>query len=95
MNEVSKADLVLACVMDEVERAQAKFKPYNSAHEGSSVIREEFEELWDEIKNNKAEGSAERQMQEAIQVAATAVRYVNDLMSDAAVQGEFLRRTTR
>jgi hypothetical protein len=92
---VSKLGIVAACVIEEVERAQAKFPPYNSAHEGHSVIQEEFEELWDEIKNNKAEGAALRQMQEAIQVAATAIRYVHDLMSDEAVQNELLRRVSR
>ena len=73
---------VLKRVESEVARAQAKFKPYNSAHEGHSVIEEEFDELWDEIKNNKAEGSKERQMQEALQVAATAVRFIHDLGSE-------------
>lgn len=70
---------IIARVATEVQAAQAKFPPYNSAHEGASVIREEFEELWDEIKNNKVVGAKDRQMAEAIQVAATAVRFVFDL----------------
>lgn len=70
---------ILDAVAAEVARAQAKFQPYHSAHEGASVIREEFEELWDEIKNNKQYGSRQRQMLEAIQIAATAVRFIYDL----------------
>ena len=71
--------VILTLVGAEVIRAQQKFPPYHSAHEGSSIIREEFEELWDEVKNNKAEGAAARQMQEALQVAATAIRFIYDL----------------
>ena len=86
---------VLSLVRNEVVGAQAKFpRPFNSAHEGIAVIREEFDELWDEIKGNKAEGARQRQMTEAIQLAAMAVRFLYDLNSHGTLEDELERRTT-
>jgi hypothetical protein len=71
-------DLVAA----EVERALRLYsKPFNSAHEGISVLREEFEELWDEVKRNQAKGEQKVELMkaEAIQVAAMAVRFLIDI----------------
>jgi len=63
----------------ELAFALTKFPPFNSSHEGYAVILEELDELWDEIKNNKAEGSHERQIKEAKQVAAMAIRFMIDI----------------
>lgn len=69
---------VLDEVWDEVERAMSKHASMHSPHEGISVIREEFEELWDEIKPN-AGGRDNAARKEAVQLAAMAVRYIVDL----------------
>lgn len=68
-------------VWDELHRAQAVNPPYNTAHEGHSVIREEFDELWDLVKSNKyPHGPATPEMEfEAVQIAATAIRFLVDL----------------
>lgn len=59
-------------VINEMGRGAKKFGKYASMHEAASVIREEFDEFWDEVKvNNK-----ERAISEAVQVAATALRFV-------------------
>lgn len=63
-------------VFQEVQRAQRKHGPMNSPHEGYAVLKDEVEELWDEIKANAGDGVYARE--EAIQVAAMAVRYVLD-----------------
>jgi hypothetical protein len=68
---------VLAAVAAEHGTATGKFPPINTPHEGKAVIEEELDELWLEIKANR--GSSPKAMQEAIQVAAMAVRYVCDL----------------
>ena len=64
--------------MPEVEvelfKAVRKFDPFNSPHEGYAVILEELEELWDHAKANTGRSAEARQ--EAIQVAAMALRYV-------------------
>ena len=61
-------------VHEELLRAVAKFPAFNSGHEGYAVLKEEVEELWHEIKNNR--GSRGPARTEAIQVAAMALRYV-------------------
>lgn len=68
-------DLAIAEVRAEVIRAIEKFPIFNSSHEGYAVIKEEFDELWDEVKaNNKT-----RAREEAVQVAAMAVRFMTDV----------------
>ena len=63
----------------ELKSAYSKFPPFKSSHEGYAVILEELDELWDEIKNDKKPGSQQRQKDEAIQVAAMAIKFINDL----------------
>jgi hypothetical protein len=64
-------------VANELASAVSKFPSFNSPHEGYAVIAEELDELWDEVKANR--GRTEAAQQEAIQVAAMALRYVLDL----------------
>jgi hypothetical protein len=45
-------EVALKLIVEEMERATALYGPFNSAHEGWAVIREEEEELWDEVKFN-------------------------------------------
>lgn len=68
---------VLAEVEVELRSAMRKFAPMHSPHEGHSVIREEFEELWKHVMENTGTTPAARA--EAIQLAAMACRYVHDL----------------
>lgn len=65
----------IATAYDELERAQEKFPPFNSAHEGYAVILEEMDELWQEVKH----GTKKRQREEAVQVAAMALRFLVDI----------------
>jgi len=58
---------------------QIHYRKFNSYHEGISVIREEFEELWDEIKKNSANRDPERILEEARQLGAMAMRFLIDL----------------
>lgn len=68
------------CEVDaELRRAREKFPGnQNSAHEGYAVILEELDELWDEVKGNDLKRN-ERMRAEAIQVAAMAIRFIEDL----------------
>ena len=68
---------LLGCVENELERALTKFGTFNSQHEGKAVIEEELDELWEHVKANTGQGT--KAMEEAIQVAAMALRYVHDL----------------
>jgi len=59
----------------EYEQATQKFGKFNSTHEGYGVIKEEFDELWDEIKANSSKEVMEK---EAIQLAAMSLRFLVD-----------------
>ena len=61
-------------VADELEAAEISFPPFNSYHEGYAIIKEESDELWDEIKS-KNRLSINLYI-EATQVAAMAVRFM-------------------
>ncbi|MCM6776259.1 hypothetical protein NDR87_18805 [Nocardia sp. CDC159] len=62
-------------VLAELNRAIAKFPPMNSMHEGWAILREEVDEMWDDIKANRWPEAA----QEARQVAAMAIRFIHDM----------------
>lgn len=66
----------LAKIRVEYERAAARYGPFHSGHEGYAVIREELDELWDEVKSTDGLGRA---CEEAVQVAAMALRFLVDL----------------
>lgn len=71
-------DAVLDEVYEEVERAMAKHPAgMHSPHEGCAIITEELDELWEVVKAD--DGRTGWAREEAIQVAAMAVRYVLDL----------------
>lgn len=73
----AKLDTILAGVRAEVFKAIAKHKPMNSAHEGYAVLKEEVDELWEEVKADR--GYQMSGLDEAVQVAAMGVRYLYDL----------------
>lgn len=59
----------------ELRRAMQKFAPIHSGHEGFAVIREELDELWDDVKRDDLTAAK----REAVQVAAMALRFIVDL----------------
>lgn len=63
---------------DELHSANLKFPLFNSPHEGYAVLLEEVDELWYEIKSG---GSNDRMKEEAIQVAAMAIKFIKSLES--------------
>jgi len=79
MDREKLVDRIFFEVRKELNSAMDKFPPMNSAHEGCAVIREEFEELWDEVKKSPGSVSEVGQWREAIQVAAMAIRFLHDI----------------
>ena len=66
---------------DEVIRAMQMFPPMNSPHEAEAVIREEFEEYWEEVKKHnlfRNRDTRPHQREELIQLAAMCVRAIYD-----------------
>jgi hypothetical protein len=68
-----KVDSVLLLIASEVKRAMTKWPPTtDSPHHHASVLREEVDEMWDEVKADNIRLARE----EALQVAAMAIRFV-------------------
>ena len=61
-------------VMREFDRATMLYPTQASMHEGYAVLLEELDEVWDEVKNN----NSSKAIDEMMQVAAMAVRFIND-----------------
>lgn len=68
----------LGLVEGEVIRATKLYSTFNSAHEGFAVLLEEVDELWDEIKKRPGVRDNNAIRDEAIQVAAMAIRLIVD-----------------
>jgi len=75
--DAARLEGILGRVRAEVCRAMSRHPTLNTPHEGYSVILEELEELWAEIKANR--GRDDSAVEEAEQVAAMAIRYLYDL----------------
>lgn len=71
-----RQEKAIELVVSELNDAMKKFPLFNSSHEGYAVIKEEVDELWDEIKNNKHPMSEVNQKKEAIQVAAMGIKFL-------------------
>lgn len=74
-----KADESLSLIKQEFIRAKGLYPDFHSNHEGYAVLKEEIDELWDEIKKSKDVRGNTQIQKELIQVAAMAVRYLDNL----------------
>jgi NTP pyrophosphatase (non-canonical NTP hydrolase) len=70
---------VLDEIRDEMQRAEDRYGPFSSTHEGYGVLAEEVAELFDAIRLNDL--GAVRQ--EAKQVAAVAARIADSLAEES------------
>jgi len=62
-------------VKQEIDRTEEAYGPFHSLHEGLAVLREEYQELEHEIFwGHRESGNTDGVRQEAIQVAAMAMR---------------------
>jgi len=77
-------NLIAMEVAWEYFEARMEHPTYPTYHHGAAVIREEYEELWDEVKKKEWDKKAMRK--EAIQVATTAIRFVIDLIDNEVGQ---------
>lgn len=68
----------MVMVENEINHAVMKHTPMLSPHDGVAKIREEWDELWDEIKTQEPDG--DKMLVEASQIAATAVRFMVDVI---------------
>ena len=75
-----KVKKIMDEILQEYLRASKKFKPMASPHEGYAVIKEELDELWEDIKTNSDPLGNMRT--EAIQIATMGMRFVIDCCSE-------------
>lgn len=72
----------MASALDDVQRelaaAKAKFPAMRSAHEGYAILLEEVDELWEEVRKKQPQDK-QAMRKEAIQVAAMALRFAEDI----------------
>lgn len=73
----NKLDKILDNIKQESIRAHEKYGNFKSKHEAYAVILEESEELWETIRKKQTD---ERTREEAIQVAAAVVCFLQDLL---------------
>lgn len=66
-------------VYEEYQKAIAKHERFHNAHEGYAVIKEEFDELWDEIRKKESARSKEAMTLEAVQTCATLIRFLVEI----------------
>lgn len=76
-NDYSKLNRILVTIEKEFEFAASKFGMFHSTHEGYAILKEEVDECWDRIKQN-----SNLCFEEAVQVAAMAIRFIYDLADD-------------
>jgi hypothetical protein len=77
-----KYQKAINAVINELNVATQLHGPFHSAHEGYAVIKEELDELWDEIKLKRSERNPVNLREEAVQVAAMAIRFLVDIAED-------------
>lgn len=75
----STVNEILAEILEELIRAQKAYPPFNSAHEGFSILNEEVDELWEHVKVKQRDRNPVSMQEEAIQIAAMAVRFAYDV----------------
>lgn len=74
--------MLSAKILAEFQRAIKYYRPMTSYHEGYAIIKEEMEELWDEIKRKPSSRNKKRLQEEAVQVGAMALRFLYDLCEE-------------
>lgn len=79
---MNRREEILTRISAETDRAQNLYSKFNSLHEGYAVMLEELDELWDLIRASKLTAADDRMRDEAVQVAAMAVRFIEDLYEE-------------
>jgi glutamyl-tRNA reductase len=80
MSELNTLQSFADEMVGEALRAKSIYKrDFASHHEAYAVIKEEIDELWDEIKKKEKDYDRAAMRKEAIQVGAMCLRFINEL----------------
>lgn len=71
-------ELAIADVAAELHSARMSWPPFNSAHEGYAVVREEVDKLWQHVKVQQGKRDLDAMRREAIQAAAMLVAFASE-----------------
>lgn len=66
-------------IQEEYENACKHYPPFNSAHEGYAILKEEVDELWTLVKVKQKNHDLASMRDEAVQIAAMALRFITDV----------------
>lgn len=69
-------------VENEIIKARESWPRFNSAHEDFAVLKEEVDELWEYVKTNQKKRDLISMQEEAIQVAAMAMRFAMEVCDE-------------
>lgn len=73
---------IMTAVQQEVDAARIAWPPFHSAHEGFAILNEEFDELKAHVWTNQKRRDLGAMKNEAIQVAAMAVRFAEEVCDE-------------
>lgn len=73
---------VADAAVEEALRASQNWPPFNSAHEGFAILLEEVDELKAHVWTNQKRRDLEAMRKEALQVAAMALRFAEEVCSE-------------
>lgn len=88
MSEYLISERAVSLLIKEYGRAVNLNGPFNSAHEGYAVIKEELDELWEEVRKKRGNRDMEKMLKEAIQVSAMGLRFAVDICREILIMGE-------
>ena len=84
--ESNRVSMIVRHVLDELQKATHEHGAFRSAHEGFAVLKEEVDELCDEVRGRRSLENSGRMQQEAVQVAAMALRFLLDVCYEEITQ---------
>ena len=67
---------------NELERARIKFAKMASAHEGYVIIAEEFDELWDIVKQKQTQRDYAALRKETVQLGAMVLAFLVEIVDE-------------
>jgi hypothetical protein len=74
-----KVEKIIEDILIEFSKATSNYGEFHSPHEGYSIILEELEELWEEIKKSPKNRDYKNMRKEAIQLTAMSLRFIYDM----------------
>lgn len=78
-------------ILCELAYARGNFAPMVNAHHGWGLLREEVDELWDEVKLKTENRDPVKMRKEAVQVAAMALMFIIDVCDGGLVNKPWKR----